>query len=241
MNIIVVLSSRLKYLYRWVRFRHGFGVHSPYAFSFINNVIEEKSQYYGYEDIVTKIAQHKIRPDFTKKYPRKYYQLLFRISHFFKPKRIILLGHESGECLLYLKSTLADVSCILIETDKGRLEATECMLQQECNVTLLQSESIHLPAIVERLMKEPGQNDIFYFHASIDLKTKQKAIQCCLERKSQIPLMFIIDYIEGDADAEEFWSWVKAKEEISITFDLMRLGVAVYHPKLKKQDYKLAF
>ena len=37
--------------YRFLRHRKGFGVHSPFAFSFITKVIDERCGYYCYQDI----------------------------------------------------------------------------------------------------------------------------------------------------------------------------------------------
>ena len=38
-------------LYRSIRYRKGFGVHSPFVFNLITKVIEEKCSYYSFYDI----------------------------------------------------------------------------------------------------------------------------------------------------------------------------------------------
>ena len=38
-------------LYRGIRYRKGFGVHSPFVFNLITKVIEERCQYYSFYDI----------------------------------------------------------------------------------------------------------------------------------------------------------------------------------------------
>ena len=38
-------------LYRSIRYRRGFGVHSPFVFNLITKVIEERCQYYSFHDI----------------------------------------------------------------------------------------------------------------------------------------------------------------------------------------------
>lgn len=38
-------------LYRGIRYRKGFGVHSPFVFNLITKVIEEKCSYYSFYDI----------------------------------------------------------------------------------------------------------------------------------------------------------------------------------------------
>ena len=53
MRIIPKANSLRKgiLLYRGIRYRKGFGVHSPFVFNLITKVIEERCQYYSFYDI----------------------------------------------------------------------------------------------------------------------------------------------------------------------------------------------
>lgn len=85
----------------WIkRFRHrcGYGVHSPFAFNFITNIIYEKTLYYAYTDIEENKA---------KKYPfesKKLNRLLFRLVNWSQPKTIVDVGGNQSNSPYYLKA-----------------------------------------------------------------------------------------------------------------------------------------
>ena len=68
------LKQRLKHA---IRFRHkrGFGVHSPFVFDLITNVIKEKAEYYDFQVVE---AQGRIRDK-----ERKLCRMLFRLVDYF--------------------------------------------------------------------------------------------------------------------------------------------------------------
>lgn len=79
-----------EYLHRSVRklkHRKGFGVHSPFAFAVITEVIEEKLPYYAYSSMQR-------RYDKKSNIPFKVVCLLFRLANRFRCHNIAILGEE---------------------------------------------------------------------------------------------------------------------------------------------------
>lgn len=77
----------LKQVLIWLkrfRYRCGYGVHSPFAFDFITNVIYEKTRYYAYSEIETGASTH----------ARKVNRLLFRLVNRVQPHTIISTGQS---------------------------------------------------------------------------------------------------------------------------------------------------
>ena len=97
----------LKRPFIWLKrfpYRCGYGVHSPFAFNLITQVIYEKMPYYNYEalrqEVLTKLPHHaKGWNDSSIKINR----LLFRLVNRFQPSTIVDLGPESSSAL-YMKS-----------------------------------------------------------------------------------------------------------------------------------------
>lgn len=70
---------------RWRR-SQGFGVHSPFAYSFITKVLREKEAiYYAYDDIAACCRKEKIMPIAQA-------HMLFRILCYFNPTQVIEIG-----------------------------------------------------------------------------------------------------------------------------------------------------
>jgi len=111
-------------LYRSIRYRKGFGVHSPFVFNLITKVIEEKCSYYSFYDIELLRKQLLFKegeityPDRQNKGKRKtrsiseivkresirpkHGALLFRLANYFKSKNILQIGTTMGLSTLYL-------------------------------------------------------------------------------------------------------------------------------------------
>ena len=72
---------------RKIKHRKGFGVHSPFAFSIITEVIEEKLPYYAYRPMQGSYPKSSI-------VPFKVVTLLFRLANRFGSRNIAVIGDE---------------------------------------------------------------------------------------------------------------------------------------------------
>ncbi|MCI1646781.1 MAG: hypothetical protein LKI39_14370 [Bacteroides sp.] len=122
------ITSVLKRPLIWLcRFRHrcGYGVHSPFAFNLITQVIYEKATYYKYKDLVKeqrKLASEKDK--YWGREPKRVKRLLFRLVNYAQPYTIVDAGTIAASSL-YLKAAkegvdyvaASDLSELFLETD----------------------------------------------------------------------------------------------------------------------------
>ena len=107
------ITLALKRPFIWLRrFRHrcGYGVHSPFAFNLITQVIYENTPYYKYKDLA--VEQKKLAPqkDGRWKYEsKKVKRLLFRLVNKVQPATVIEVGQPSTASL-YLQSAKPSAS-----------------------------------------------------------------------------------------------------------------------------------
>ena len=78
----------------WVWFtrfrkRKGYGVHSPFAYSFIRGVVNERTPFYAYHTL-DRLHPWWIRT--MRLYPVQCRRLLFRLANFAEPKTVCILG-----------------------------------------------------------------------------------------------------------------------------------------------------
>ncbi|WP_330941928.1 hypothetical protein [Bacteroides sp. MSB163] len=101
------LTLTLKRPFIWLsRFRHrcGYGVHSPFAFSLITQVIYESTPYYKYKDLA--VEQKKLASQKDKNWTyesKKVKRLLFRLVNYTQPDTIVDVGRLAASSL-YLKA-----------------------------------------------------------------------------------------------------------------------------------------
>ncbi|MGL5261384.1 MAG: hypothetical protein ACRC9P_03255 [Bacteroides sp.] len=107
-----------------IRYRKGYGVHSPFAFNFITDVIYEKAAYYNY-------AKFKQLPS-TKTESTKVAHLLFRLVNYQQPKTIYYYteGEDISSLFRWAKSdvqfvdttntsTLIDLVYLVLQPNKS--------------------------------------------------------------------------------------------------------------------------
>jgi hypothetical protein len=85
---------------RWLTGK-GFGVHSPWAYDLIENVINERHPYYAYEDLYPFWEK---APQYLPQYPQSRDELLFRLVNRFNPRFILEVGTGAGVSTGYLAS-----------------------------------------------------------------------------------------------------------------------------------------
>lgn len=101
------ITLTLKRPFIWLsRFRHrcGYGVHSPFAFNLITQVIYESTPYYKYKDLA--VEQKKLAPqkdNYWKYESKKVKRLLFRLVNYIQPDTIVDAGRLAASSL-YLKA-----------------------------------------------------------------------------------------------------------------------------------------
>lgn len=121
-HLLLCLKRPFVWLSRF-RYRCGYGVHSPFAFSLITDVIYEKQPYYAYRSLAS--AQKKMsKEQGWYKGTRKINRLLFRLVNRIQPATIVEVGRPSVSSL-YLQSAkpsaeylfASDLSELFLDTD----------------------------------------------------------------------------------------------------------------------------
>ena len=132
-----------RYLTSWSRHHRsgGFGIHSPYAYQFVRNVWRQPLPYYAYGDLGLLIDT--IQDGTTRQQRREMdlidereARLLFRVTNFFNPQRILQLGLATGiesvamlavnrESRLYLYDPQLEQNALalrVLQSQQGRVE-----------------------------------------------------------------------------------------------------------------------
>ena len=233
-------------MYRKLRYRKGFGVHSPFTYNLITKVIEEKTPYYVFDDIenfrkelLTKESLSKIStvPETQSK---NYGALLFRLINFFKCRSVLQIGCSTGVMSLYLALPLRNsCDCYVLEERTGLLDAARTFAGNHLLKNLHWMEGDYAGNL-SKLKPEIAAFDFIFINAMGDAEKTREALR--LTETFVYPgTVIVIDNIRQDKSMKKLWQEVKNRGDVGPTIDLLSLGLVFFNTNLHKQHYKSYF
>ena len=221
-------SPRIK---SWTRLwqRRGFGIHSPYAYRLITEVIREKARFYAYDELAY-LQNENAHNDY--KIKRKRARMLFRMVNRFQPTHILEIGSSGGITTLYMKRANSNSYITIAEPRHEIAEQTRKMLaEKNCTATVtetdfktamqsyLQTPDIRPFILVNRMPKAA-------YHNLADLLDT-----------SLIPYtVLLIDGINHKMQ-RTVWKHLISDERVRVAMDMKHYGLILCNPKLNKQTY----
>lgn len=213
---------------RKIKHRKGYGVHSPFAYAVITEVIEEKVPYYAYSTL-------KKHYNASTPIPLKMAQLLLRLSNRFGCRHILELQSDGGYTALPL--LLVDSrNEVLTLADEARFSTTQNFLHpitSRRHGTLSRLTTLEeLPAdyradFIIITMRPEGWSDEGYFARLLAHSTPNT--------------LFLVKGITPGRPLEALWDYFCDCDDIEITMDLYDYGLAIRKPRFFKQHYVVSF
>lgn len=124
-----------RYRTAWSRHHRsgGFGIHSPFAFNFVQNVLGERYPYYAYARIAkwratAKAALGGCWPH-SSLISLNEARMLFRIANFFNPSQLLVIGARSGVSAASVKAVSSQSVLYLYSSSYAESEVQQQLLQ----------------------------------------------------------------------------------------------------------------
>ena len=251
------LKYRLK-----AKTRHG--VHSPFAYRLVDQVIYDFHAKKVYADIeklrselfldvrnititdlgagslLTKNKQNKISTlakNILK--PTRLDQLIHRLAEDANPSTIIELGSCFGITTAYLAKAAPNARVISIK------ECPETVAIALENLDKLHIQNLELlVGNFDELFPEVIRNSTELDFVLINGKHPKEAIlnyfRKCLPKLSKNSIL-IVDNIYRSQDMKDAWTQIKAHPEVSVTFDLFQIGLVFVKKGQAKEDFMIRF
>lgn len=225
-------------LYRWpkkgvrviykIRHHRGHGVHSPFVYNLIRNVIEEKLPYYFYGDLEAYLDHFDGREWRLK----KEYKLAFRLVNYFNAKRILEIGSGVGINTLCLASSSKQISCYAVEGNCMKFElASKLYADHEKNIVQLKN------------IKDIPQNEPFdcicinlnnYHPLTAYFMTE--LVNLCHDKS-----FIIVKGIRKSKKQNQLWKCLTANERRTAELDLFHMGILFFDKNLYRWKYQISF
>jgi len=221
----------------------GHGVHSPFVFRFITEILNDNRFFYSYETIENnkKIFQITTNKLTNKKHvasidsmlkclpESKYHQLLFKIVHYYNPDNILEIGSSLGITTAYL-SLANENNCItsLVETPIQHLLSNENLKETEVkNATVIHSTDLNL-SITDIAIKKYGL--ILFNMSQINHEINIKDIFRILNEDS-----IIIFFSKNENfKPNHFWDEIISYQHKTISIKLLSLRIVFF----RKEQYQ---
>ncbi len=226
--------------YRFLRHRKGFGVHSPFAFSFITKVIDERCGYYSYQDIelIRRQLIHRGNSLAKKDIKRSHGELLFRTVNYFKPKKLLQIGSPAGIAALYMTAYASDLKALVLEKEPLSVETTAWSLQKYHSAVKVCPGDYEqtLPAALQEL----GEVDFVFFQATQEKEKNRFYFEEAIKH-IQPDTVFFMEGIRANQEMRQLWTEICYRKDVILTFDLYHIGIIIFQPRFYKKNYLVYF
>ncbi len=242
--------------------KKGFGVHSPFVYSFVNKVINDKSK----ENIFFEI--HKYRTNLLKSdseievqdlgagskkmkeskrkirdivkfsaTPKKNAELLYKMIKYFESHRIIELGTSLGIGTLYLSHANPHAHIHTIEADKNTF------LHAQKTFNLFNCKNIHayndtFENALPNILLQIKEVDMVYIDGHHDGEATLKYYNMILPFCHNDTII-VLDDIRWSKDMYQAWSKIILDNNVTASLDLFFQGIVFFRKEMQKQCFML--
>jgi predicted O-methyltransferase YrrM len=256
-----------KYLNYWLKASNGkgHGIHSPFVFEFVTNVLNGKGdeQVYAQIEFLRRQLLHDDTTitveDFgagsriigtkqrmvkqvagTSLKPKKYSQLLHRVVQHYRPETIIEIGTSLGITTSYLAKAKPAAKVITME-GSGAIAAIAKRNFDSLNIANIQQVTGNFDETLAPTLCSLDRVDLAFIDGNHRYEPTVNYFRHILE-KSNDTTIIILDDIYWSKEMEQAWQWVKAHERTRLTIDLFAIGIVVLRPEiLHKQHFCIRY
>ncbi len=238
----------------------GHGMHSPFVFQFVLNVLNNKQKYQPPQNIEvarrqllqnktvlqvddfgagSSIAKTKNRSiaQITKTAvkSKKYSHLLYLLVQQYKPQTIIELGTSLGVTTAYLAAANSAATVYTIEGSSA-VQKVAAANFKELGLKNVKSFRGSFDDILPTLLKQLQTIDLAYIDGNHHYKPTIEYFNLLLEKKTNDSI-FIFDDIHWSAEMEQAWEEIKQHPSVSCTVDIFFLGFVFFKSEFKTPQH----
>ncbi len=226
---------------RKLKHRKGYGVHSPFAYAIITEVIEEKLPYYAYR---------RMQPAYGKQAPISFKVacLLLRLANRFHCRNAAEITCDGGFTMLPLLLADSGMRVTALADPPARSRCEDCLSsfpQRRQQVTFAEgleafaeAGPFDFIAVNVNPYEDPEAVGQKGFKPSGVLA--QQFVEWVLAHSKEDTVIWVRGIQQGRAN-ELFWDQLCDRDDVSITMDLFYYGLAILKPRFFKQHYVVSF
>lgn len=265
------MYSKLQLLNKYIRYKlkaangKGHGVHSPFIFEFIQQVLNDDRTYYCFAQIESLRQQLKqdnslltiqdfgagsrVNSHYQRSVasiassalkPKKFGQLLFKMVNHYQPQTILELGTSLGITTSYLASANTNAKVITME---GATEVAAVALKnfKKLGLTNIRLEEGNFDIILEQVLEQLPVIDFAFIDGNHRRDPTIAYYEKLLPKINENSIL-IFDDVHWSEEMEQAWEYIKNHEEVTLSIDLFFIGIVFFRKESKiKQHFTIRF
>ena len=262
-STVAITAKYIKYLISASN-GHGHGIHSPFVYNFIRDVLNDKTAYPEYikiEELRNKLLHNQTPvpiedfgagsqfPSVSKSVSQitrdssknaRYGQLLFRITRYYKPHYVVELGTSLGMSTAYLGA--ADESSVIV-SGEGNYALASLARENLISIGVGNVRIItgNFNNTLPEILGSIPHVDLAFIDGNHRRIPTVAYFHELLHRKSPESI-FIFDDIHWSRDMEYAWEEIKSHPAVMLSVDLFFFGIIFFRPEFKaKQHFTIRF
>lgn len=263
-----MLRIAIKYLKYFFTSVGPHGVHSPFVYQLLTQIISDKKQYPTYKQVeglrkhLRSNAKELTLEDFgagskhggsykrtiaeiakTSAKPAKYAKLLYRLCQFHQPKYMLELGTSLGVSSAYQAlgaSTQNTINFITLEGSEQVAEQAKLNFKSLAIEDKIQVGVGNFDDTLDEYLKQLPQLDYVFFDGNHRYQPTVNYFEKCLPLAHEETL-FIFDDIRWSDEMEQAWEEIKQHSDVTLTIDLFFIGLVYFKKGKAKQHFQLRF
>ncbi len=238
----------LNYLQFYFKASTKYQVHSPFVYDFVENVLEDKRQYYFFKTIeqYRKLIFKDSRPVKGKQQrtigalagakgiDKATGQLLFRLVHHYKPSAALLIGTFPGIAALYQSTPSYKMPVAALEADNTIAPSLQHYFKE------IGAKNVHLQVgeldfLTTAFVQRPSQLPYIYIKELPSKEVVKRLLSKCTADGC-----LVVENPYESSPRLSLWNWIKENEVVTLTIDTYSLGLVFFRKEQKeKAHFKL--
>lgn len=261
------LQLGARYLHYWWHASNGkgHGVHSPFVFEFITEVLNDKQHYACYDSI--EALRNRLRANTSELTivdygagsrtgatqqrsiqsiaraalkPKKFAQLLFRIARHYNCQSIIELGTSLGITSCYLASSPHTKKLYTLEGAPAIANVASDIFKQ-LQLSNIDQVVGNFDDTFGPLLNKAGEIDLLYIDGNHRFEPTIRYFEQAFPHLHEYSIV-VFDDIHWSEEMENAWHQVIADSRVTMSIDLFFIGIVLFRKDFKvKQDFGVRF
>jgi predicted O-methyltransferase YrrM len=254
-----------QYLVYLLKAKNAHGVHSPFVFEFVNEVLKDHRHFYAFDEIKRlreemyhnqtllnvedfgagshkqNLKQRKVC-DIASTAGRneKFGKLLFKIVNNYKPRQIVELGTSMGLGTAYIALAHQEAQVNTIEGSR-EIAAQAAKHFAQLKLHNIVQHTGNFDAVLTDILKGIGQVDLLFVDGNHRMKP---TLQYFNEAKPFLhpQSIVIFDDIHWSEEMHAAWQIIKDDPMVTLSLDLFYFGIVFFQKEFKvKQNFVLSY